>query len=896
MEKLPEISEETKEKADLPAADPLYPKIGSSIILGERKKATKFDLLLKSNKIERKIFEEKKSEKDLVDWDHTYSSNSVPDIKKSIIDHLEYTLAMTRYTIQEDAGLRATSFSVRDRLIESWNDTNTYLYKVDPKRVYYLSLEYLMGRQLKNALINLGVMKNYEAALKELNLDLNKIYLQEVDPALGNGGLGRLAACYLDSMATLELPAWGYGIRYNYGLFKQKIVDGRQVEIPDYWLTRGNPWEIERIDVTYKIGFYGKSNKISDIKGQWTPSETVIAMAYDIPVQGYNTFNTNNLRLWKSCPSYEFDLNSFNSGDYFQAVAERQKAETISSVLYPNDSKIEGKALRLKQEYFFISATLQDIIRRFRKKRSHNWKNFPEKVAIQLNDTHPTLAIIELFRILIDEENMNYQEAWDIVYNTFAYTNHTVLPEALEKWPIDLFASLLPRHLEIVYLINFFFIESIKSVFPGNSSMIERLSFIDEAGVRYVRMANICVACSHKVNGVAAIHSRILKEILFKDFVDYYKQFKGGLYKDKFINITNGVTPRRFVVSSNPGLSELITSTLKSDAWINDMIHIRDLEKFADNKEFRDNFDRIKKANKERLVKWVYEKCGITISSTFLFDIMVKRIHEYKRQLMNLFYVVHRYLWIKDLKPEERAEVVPRVTMIGGKVAPGYAAAKNVIKLIHNVANVINQDHEVKDLLKLVFLPNYSVSNAEIIVPATELSQQISTAGTEASGTGNMKFAMNGGLIIGTMDGANIEIAEQIGKENMFIFGADDKAILKFRQLMREGKKDYAPPKVRNVVNAILNNKFGNFSEIYPMLSRILNEDDFYCLCWDFESYCEAQKRVDEEYKNRDLWLKKSILSVARMGYFSSDRSILEYAKNIWNIESAPVPLPELLK
>ena len=696
-----------------------------------------------------------------------YTPINQTTIQTSIVHHVEYTLAKNRFNFGNKHCYQAVSHSVRDRLIESFNDTQQYMHHVDAKRIYYMSLEFLLGRNLQNALINLNVESSYRDALLDLGYNLEALYEEETDPALGNGGLGRLAACFLDSLATLDYPAWGYGIRYNYGIFKQQIVQGYQVEIPDYWLSSGNPWEIQRIDVQYPVRFYGTVKKITDATGKeksiWEGGEIVLAEAYDNPLPGFNTFNSINLRLWKSVPTSEFDFSKFNTGDYFKAIETRQRAEYISSVLYPNDSTLAGKELRLKQQYFFICATLQDVIRRF-KKRKRNWKELPEKIAIQLNDTHPALAIVELLRILLDVEELARDFAFDLIYQVFGYTNHTVLPEALERWTVELMGNLLPRHLELIYLINFYWMEKIQKKYPGNVNKMKSLSIIEEGPVKYLRMASLCIVGSHTVNGVAALHSELLKTTLFKDFFE--------MNPKKFQNKTNGVTPRRWIRCCNPELAALYTKYIGNDDWIRDLDKIRDLMKHINNKEFVKEFMTIKLENKKRLARWIRKECGISVNENSLFDVMVKRIHEYKRQLMNALYIAHKYLLIKEAKPEERKKFVPRTSMMGGKAAPAYFNAKRIIKFVNCLADTINNDKEVADYLRVVFLPNYSVSNAQLIIPAAELSQHISTAGTEASGTSNMKFCFNGGIIIGTLDGANVEIAQEVGHDNMFIFGA----------------------------------------------------------------------------------------------------------------------------
>jgi starch phosphorylase len=714
----------------------------------------------------------------------TYQGTDTKSIQRSIVNHVEYTLAMTRFNFSNFGCYQATAFSLRDRLLEQWNDTNQYFTTHNVKRVYYLSLEFLLGRLMQNTLNNVDMEPKYREALMDIGYDLERLYDEEVDPALGNGGLGRLAACFLDSLATLEVPAWGYGIRYDYGIFKQEIRDGYQCEIPDFWLSGGNPWEIERPEVSYQVRFYGYTEQYEDsghTRSEWKGGEIVMAKAFDTPIPGYNTFNCNNLRLWKSIPAKEFDFESFNKGDYFTAVEARQRAEYITSVLYPNDTSKSGKELRLKQQYFFCSATIRDVIRRF-KKGNTNWKDFPKKAALQLNDTHPAIAAVDFLRILIDEEKLDWNEAWKIMHDAFSYTNHTVLPEALETWSVSLFGNLLPRHLELIYSINHIFMEDIARRYPGDFEKMSELSIIQEGDVKRVRMANLSILCCHKVNGVAALHTELLKTTLFKTFHEYFP--------NKIENKTNGVTPRRWIHCANPKLSDFITETLGENEWISDLDRLEPLENFAEDDEFIEKWVEIKKNNKIKLAKKIKELLGIDIPTNALFDLHIKRIHEYKRQLMNILYVIHRYLTLKDMSAKEREQVVPRVVIYGGKAAPGYHNAKAIIKLINAVGQIVNNDEEIGDILKVIFYPNYCVSAAEILIPASELSQHISTAGMEASGTSNMKFVMNGCLIIGTMDGANVEIAEEIGEENMFIFGARIHEINDIRHLLFAGEKN----------------------------------------------------------------------------------------------------------
>eukprot|EP00500_Bicosoecida_sp_ms1_P002657 CAMPEP_0203813742 /NCGR_PEP_ID=MMETSP0115-20131106/4888_1 /ASSEMBLY_ACC=CAM_ASM_000227 /TAXON_ID=33651 /ORGANISM="Bicosoecid sp, Strain ms1" /LENGTH=916 /DNA_ID=CAMNT_0050722617 /DNA_START=56 /DNA_END=2806 /DNA_ORIENTATION=- len=820
----------------------------------------------------------------------SYIGSDIHTIQRSIVNHVEYTLASTRFSFDMAKCYRAAAFSVRDRLIESWNDTNRYFDSLDCKRVNYLSLEYLMGRSMQNALLNMDLAKPYHEALMDLGFSLEELYEQEMDAALGNGGLGRLAACFLDSMATLDLPAWGYGIRYNYGIFRQVIKDGKQVEVPDYWLTFGNPWEIERLDVTYDVGFYGKVETVTDEHGherkKWVPGELVQAIAYDNPIPGHDTYNTINLRLWRALPSRMIDLESFNSGDYVGAANQRWRAESISSVLYPSDSTYNGKELRLKQQYFFVSATLQDIVRRFKKVKTHTWDEFSDKNAIQLNDTHPSIGIPELMRILVDEEMLEWERAWAITRKTFAYTNHTILPEALERWSAGMMGHLLPRHLEIIYKINWHFLNEVRAAFPGDMETLRQMSIVEEGAEKMIRMANLSIVGSHTVNGVAEIHSELVKSYVFPKFY--------AMFPDRFQNKTNGVTPRRWINQANPRMSAVITELLDTDEWINNLDLVAGLRPLADSEDVLRTWMKVKADNKARLAKLVKDVLGLDLRVDALFDVQVKRIHEYKRQLMNCLYCIHRYRWIKSLPAARRAaEVTPRVVLFGGKSAPGYARAKRIIQLIHAVGKVVNNDPDIGDLFKVIFFPNYNVSNAEVIIPASDLSQHISTAGMEASGTSNMKFAMNGGLIIGTMDGANIEIAAAIGEENMFIFGAltEDVDRLRFeqQQVDEEGKEPPIDPGLSAVLDDLTAGVYGDFADIVDALTPA---KDYYLLAHDFPQYCEAQERVDAAYRKPLEWAKKSLTSTAGMGRFSTDRTISEYASEIWDVKPARRPDP----
>jgi len=802
------------------------------------------------------------------------------DFEKEVVRHVETTLARSMFNCDESAAYSATSLAFRDRLIIEWNRTQQRQTFADTKRVYYLSLEFLMGRALDNAMLNIGLKDVAKSGLADLGFRVEDIIEQEHDAALGNGGLGRLAACFLDSLASLNYPAWGYGLRYRYGIFKQEIIDGYQVEVPDYWLDF-NPWEFPRHDVTVDIQFYGHVNKSTDESGKsvasWEGGETVKAVAYDVPIPGYATPSTNNLRLWSSkAASGEFDFQKFNSGEYESSVADQQRAETISAVLYPNDNLDRGKELRLKQQYFWVAASLYDIVRRF-KKSKRSWREFPEQVAIQLNDTHPTLAIVELQRILVDLEGLEWDEAWSIVQDTFGYTNHTVLPEALEKWPVGLFQHLLPRHLQIIYDINLFFLQKVERAFPEDREILARVSIIEESRPKMVRMAFLAIVGSHKGNGVAELHSDLIKTTIFKDFVAIYGP-------DKFTNVTNGITPRRWLHQANPRLSALIASKVGDHDFLKDLTGLNKIELSVNDKAFRKEWAEIKYANKARLAAYIKETTGISVNPAALFDVQVKRIHEYKRQQMNIFGVIHRYLTLKAMEPEERKKQMARVSIFGGKAAPGYWMAKQIIHLINNVGAVVNNDKDIGDLLKVVFLEDYNVSKAEMIVPASDLSEHISTAGTEASGTSNMKFVLNGGLIIGTCDGANIEITREIGENNIFLFGnlAEDVEDLRHNHTYGSHAVD---PDLQKVFEAIEKKTFGEPHDFAALISAVRDHSDYYLVSDDFHSYIETHALVDEAYRNQEEWITKSITSVARMGFFSSDRCINEYAEGIWNIE-----------
>ncbi|KAI0078412.1 glycosyltransferase family 35 protein [Panus rudis PR-1116 ss-1] len=810
----------------------------------------------------------------------------VPDVTKSFVNHVQTSLARQAYNLDDFGAYQAAALSVRDNLIVNWNETQLHHTRNNTKRAYYLSLEFLMGRTLDNALLNLGVKPLYQEGVSKLGFNLEDLIDQERDAGLGNGGLGRLAACYLDSSASMELPVWGYGLRYQYGIFQQLIgPDGSQLEAPDPWLQNDNPWELPRADVKYDIRFYGHSERIDGMKAIWSGGQEVLAVAYDLMIPGYDTKNTNNLRLWESKPKRGFDLNSFNAGDYERAVEASNSAAAITSVLYPNDHTSFGKELRLKQQYFWTAASLADIMRRF-KNQDKPITEFPEYVSIQLNDTHPTLAIPELMRILVDEEDVPWDQAWDIVTRTFFFTNHTVLPEALEKWPVTLMEHLLPRHMQIIYDINLIFLQSVEKKFPGDRERLARMSLIEETFPKQVRMANLACIGSRKVNGVAELHSELVRATILKDFVDFY-----GV--GKFSNVTNGITPRRWLDQCNPGLSNLIAETLKipKAKFLKDLYQLEGLLKFVDDANFQRKWAAVKQTNKERLAHYVEVTTGQRINTQAMFDVQIKRLHEYKRQTLNIFGVIYRYLALKEMTPAERKKVNPKVVFFAGKAAPGYYIAKLTIKLIVNAALVINSDPDTNEYLKLFFLPDYSVSLAEVLIPASDISQHISTAGTEASGTSNMKFCLNGGLLLGTVDGANIEIAEEVGEQNVFFFGHLTPAVedLRYQHMYHPVPLEQKCPGLAKVINTVAAGRFGDGPGYEPLLNTI-RHNDYYLLTEDFDSYIEALKLVDEAYQDRTEWIKRSIRTTAKMGKFSSDRAIQDYAQEYWNIESSKLP------
>ncbi len=800
------------------------------------------------------------------------------DLQRSFLRHLQYTLVKDKFSATKADLYQALAYAVRDVLVDRWLDTQQSYYINDAKRVYYMSMEFLMGRTLGNSLINLGIMEEWQTALKQMGIDVEDLQEQEWDAGLGNGGLGRLAACFLDSMATMSLPAYGYGIRYEYGMFYQKIINGAQAEFPDNWLRYGNPWEFDRQEHLHQIKFHGRVESYLDEEGarryNWVDTTDVMALAYDFPVPGYGNETVNTMRLWSAKSTRDFELGSFNQGNYIGAVESKMRTENISKVLYPADHMAEGKELRLRQEYFLSSATVQDIFYRFAKKHD-NLALLPEKVAIQLNDTHPTLAIPELMRILLDDKRLGWDEAWLLARNTFAYTNHTVLPEALEKWPVQMMEKILPRHLQIIYRINELFIQEVISRFPGDNDRLRRMSIIAEEGERCVRMAHLAIVGSHSINGVSALHSEILKDDLFHDFYE--------LWPERFNNKTNGITQRRWLKYCNRWLADLISSSI-GDRWVTNLDELRRLIPLAEDAEFRQQWMEVKRANKQRLADYIREHDFIDVSPDSMFDCHTKRIHEYKRQLLNVLHVITRY---NRIKANPGGNFAPRTVIFGGKAAPSYYMAKLIIKLINSVGTVVNNDPSINNLLKVVFLGNYKVSLAERIFPASDLSEQISTAGTEASGTGNMKYSLNGALTIGTLDGANIEIMEEVGRDNIFIFG------LTAEQVTGLKKAGYQPmdyyrhnSELKQAIDMIADGSFSP-DEIHlfkPIVDTLLGLDH-YLLLADYTSYIACQEEVDRLYQQPHEWARTSILNTAAMGKFSSDRTIAEYASEIWNIK-----------
>lgn len=811
-----------------------------------------------------------------------YADGSGHSFKEAVLAHLKFTLARDTGTATRRDWWIAVCEAVEDVVLSRFSATMKRHNEADTRRVYYLSLEYLMGRLLQNNIVNAGILDEVKSAVEELGLNWEDLVNEELDMGLGNGGLGRLAACFLDSLATLDIPAVGYGIHYQFGLFKQEFVDGHQIEHPDNWRQFGNPWEVIRPEYSQSVRVYGhvehSYNDEGDYQPRWVGGRVVEGVPYDVPICGYGGNTVNFLRLWEAKSSNELDLSAFNEGGYVEAVRQKALDETISKVLYPNDKTEVGKELRLVQQYFFVACSLKDIIRRYRN-RHDDWTAFADKVAIQLNDTHPALAVPELMRVFLDDFGMHWDEAWKLVTQTLSYTNHTLLPEALERWSVALFEKVLPRHLQIIFEINARFLQAVDAKWPGDDGMKSALSIIEEGEHRMVRMAYLSVVASHTVNGVAALHTELLKKDLFQKF--------DQLYPGKIRNKTNGITPRRWLLACNPGLSELITEKI-GDQWPYDLNQLKGLESFADDAEFQKRFMQVKHENKCRLAEVIKAETGIEVDPTAMFDVQIKRLHEYKRQHLNLLHILSLY---RKLVHNPDLDIAPRVFIFGAKAAPGYDLAKNIIRAINKVGDTINHDPRIQGKLKVVFLPNYRVSLAEAIIPAADLSEQISTAGKEASGTGNMKLALNGALTIGTLDGANVEIEEEVGSENIFIFGL---RVEEVDALKADGYNPwdhyYRDPELRAVMDWLSSRNFTPDEEdaFRPIRLSLLEQGDPYLVLADFSAYCEAQEAAGRAYLDRARWAKMAILNTARVGKFSSDRTIREYCEDIWKIEPLP--------
>jgi glycogen phosphorylase len=810
---------------------------------------------------------------------HTPPGPNGDSLKREILRHIRFSLGNDPERPDKYTCFMGLAYVVRDRLIDHWIKTQQSLYDTLAKRVYFLSMEFLPGRFLKNYLISLNLTEEARGALQTMGFDLDELEEEEWDAGLGNGGLGRLASCYMDSMACRNLPGYGYGILYDYGIFHQVLDNGYQREQCDNWRRRGNPWEIHRREHLMPVRFFGRSESFTDAEGRrryrWIGGEIVMAMACDILIPGFGDEYVTNMRLWSAQSSREFNLEFFNQGDYIGAVEAKVLSENISKVLYPSDEALAGKELRLRQQYFFVAATLADIMRRY-KKQNQAFAEFPNFVAIQLNDTHPSIAIPELMRLLMDEEGLDWDAAWAICKETFGYTNHTVLPEALETWSVDLIGRLLPRHLEIIFEINQRFLVGIQRDYPGNPDQVAKLSIIGEGEVKQVRMAHLAIVGSHAVNGVAELHSRILKNDLFRDFE--------RVFPGRIRNVTNGITPRRWLRQANPSLARLITSTIGQD-WICDLEQLRKLVPYAEDSGFREAWMETKRENKKRLARYILRKIGLGVDPDTLFDVQVKRMHEYKRQLLNILHVITLF---NRLKADPGAAIVPRTFIFSGKAAPSYLRAKNIIKLINSVANAVNGEPSLQGRLRVLFLPNYCVSQAEKIIPAADLSEQISTAGMEASGTGNMKMALNGALTIGTLDGANVEIMEQVGRDNIFIFGLTAEQVVELRTNGYDPRQYYRnDPELGRVLDMIGSGFFSpDEPDLFaPIISSLFDQGDYYMLLADYRSYVAAQERVSRLFLDRGEWTRRSILNTANMGMFSSDRAVLEYARHIWHVE-----------
>lgn len=810
---------------------------------------------------------------------------SVEALERAFLDNLFFIQARFPDVATRNDYYLALAYTVRDRLLHRWvNSAQTY-YDQGSRTVCYLSAEFLLGPQLGNNLINLGIFDRVKQAVENLGLDFYALLDQEEEPGLGNGGLGRLAACYLDSLATLQIAAIGYGIRYEFGIFDQEIRDGWQVEVTDKWLHLGNPWEIARPEIAFDVKFGGHTENYRDAEGRhrvrWIPERVVKGVAYDTPVPGYGVNTVNLLRLWKAEACESFDFQAFNSGDYYRAVNQKLISENITKVLYPNDEPLQGKALRLQQQYFFVSCSLQDMIRIHFQQRANALDRFHEMYAVQLNDTHPAVGVAELMRLLVDQYLMPWERAWEITRKTFAYTNHTLLPEALEKWPLPLFRNVLPRHLEIIYEINHRFLAEVRLRYPGDDDRVARLSLIGESGERYVRMAHLACVGSHAINGVARLHTDLLKQDALRDFYE--------LWPEKFSNKTNGVTPRRFMVLSNPRLTRLLSCTI-GDRWINELDDLRQLEPYAEEATFRREWQQVKGQNKRDLAAYILDRTDIAVNPDSIFDVQVKRLHEYKRQHLNVLHIITLY---NRLKQNPALDIPPRTFIFGGKAAPGYYMAKLIIRLINGVAEVVNGDPDLRGCLKVAFIPGYSVKQAQRIIAAADLSEQISTAGKEASGTGNMKLALNGALTIGTLDGANIEIREAVAPENFFLFGLTAAQV---HDLRAEGyqPREYCDAnwELRAALDLIRGGVFsrGDRELFRPLLESLLYHDEYMVLA-DYQSYVDCQERVAAVYRDEEQWTRSAILNVARMGRFSSDRAIWEYAEEIWKVKPVPIEL-----
>ena len=823
--------------------------------------------------------------RDMLDADENDSIRrgaSVKAFQRAFADSLLYAVGTYPPVATENDRYLALAFAVRDRLLTRWVATTQTYRQKRSRTVCYLSAEFLLGPQLGSNLLNLGMYDETHGAMAELGFDFAGLLDKEEEPGLGNGGLGRLAACFLESLASLQIPAIGYGIRYEFGIFDQDIRDGWQVERTDKWLRYGNPWAIARPEITLPVKFGGRTEPYRDELGRyqvrWIPDRVVMGVANDTPIAGYRVNTVNLLRLWTAQAVESFDFEAFNKGDYHRAVEEKVRSENITKVLYPNDEAIEGKRLRLEQQYFFVSCSLQDMIRIY-KSSGRGLDRFHEKFAIQLNDTHPAIGVAELMRLLVDEHGMDWTPAWHVTRSAFGYTNHTLLPEALEKWPVPLFGSLLPRLLEIIYEINHRHLQDVRSRFPDDEGRVRRLSIIDETGERYVRMAHLACVGSHAINGVARLHSELLKQDTLRDFAD--------LWPDRFTSVTNGVTPRRFVMLINPALTGLLEDVI-GESWPANLDELRRLEPMADDAGFRETWAAVKLANKHALAAEIKARTGVIVDPASLFDVQVKRIHEYKRQHLNVLHAIALYF---RLKGNPGLNVTPRTIIFAGKAAPGYAAAKRIIKLIHSVGALVNADPAVRDRLKIVFLPDYNVTNAQRIFPGADLSEQISTAGMEASGTGNMKFAMNGALTIGTLDGANVEIREEVGAENFFLFGLTAAEVSSLKASGYRPRDYYARnAELRGVLDALSSGALSNGDRALfsPLVQGLMDSDPFMLLA-DFQSYLDRQADVSAAFTDRERWLRMSILNTARTGKFSSDRAIREYCDRVWNVKPQPI-------